>query len=109
MTGLKNLDDEIIRIVNDQPQQQQPLIGLVSSLYPGSTVADISIDSLGLNFTYVPIIQSPYTDSLTSTGGDVMSSTLNLAVGDYVLVIFINGQSSNPIIIGKIPEGEYNG
>ena len=92
MSGL-GLDHEIKRIGDDYYNFVHPTRKAEVTSVNTNTV-NVYIESLEYGYEDVPILKPCYKES-------GITFTLDLVIGDYVLVAFVNGHSGDPIIIGK--------
>lgn len=91
--GAKTLDNEIIRAVSPYFNYVEPSVfAVVTRVH--TTSADIKL-TVGeddvIPFSNVPVIRSCYG-----------TETLNLNIGDRVLLVFIAGNIRAPVIVGKV-------
>jgi len=85
------ISQEIHTLCKEYFNWSEPPIKAVVTAINGN-LASVGTVSGTYNDEGVPILQSCF------SGAD---STLNLSVGDSVLIAFIGGHSGNPVIIGK--------
>ena len=101
MPALKQLDDEIKRVGDSYYNYTEPPSqGIVKTIYnnvngSGLYGLGLTIEGLEMDFPFVPVLFSCFDTN----------PNLSVKVGDPVLIIFIGGQLTNPLVIGKISNG----
>lgn len=91
-SNAKTLEQEILRLCRPHFNNAEPVrIMTVTKINDNSVDLKLIVGENEMPFTNVPVLKPAYG-----------TSSMNLLLGDRVLVVFNQGKIASPIVIGKI-------